>query len=392
LRGGKKVDEFVINESVEKQLQSLIDEIQPAIPNKNIKKVVYVFYKRVWEEFQKQGINDESLLVEKTILRLNTLFKKIKDKAQLLQMIGGGAQEFVGVFLAEGQARDTYSELIGEVDKVISTEGKDIALARGMIELEGDKIIYKDYRQFLGDRKNNFFGKRLDEIPPERRWRRKLFGIVKKEGGVYTPAIWYVWGDLNLNIPLLQPISFKATLFGEEKGFMKLVSRGIEFKVESSSKASGEDIVSLFRALKPFNLPFNKIREKYNEWSVTRSTTRMPGIIVSEADVWSIEETTNNFRLMLIDTKEENETTEPIVAWMKKEDLNFGEGSRIIFLSSMFEMERKVGSEIVKDVNLKIINCYPIDLITPNNQTFPPLPKVPEVKEEEEKVEGGEWL
>ena len=369
-------DEFVIDEGVAKQLDELANELQPLYPEVNVKKAIYIEYKRIWDDFVRQGISDKELLKEKTLLKINVLFKKLKDKAILKKMMGGG-NEWVGVLLAEGQSVDNYAQLIREIDLVCDKEGESSAMAKGMIEIEGGRRIYKDFRRYIGDRENPDFGKRIDDIPPEKRWRRKFFGVVRDESGAFIPMVWYPRGDPKVNVPLFVPIRFRGIVIGNEGGYIRISSPSLNFVIlDSVSKPTDKDIIELFKLLKPFTVPFSKIREKYQEWYISKSETKAPGIIVSEADVWSIEELTNTYRLTLIDGLGD-ENVEPIFAFLPKDKLNFGEGSRIIFLASMFETERRYGEEVVKDISLKIISHQPIELYSPNTTQFPPLPEEP---------------
>ncbi len=353
------------------EVNKIADEI------KEERKKILILAEKIYSKISEENKGaSEDVIVEKTINKLRASLRKIIAKMKSLEEVMGGTEtEWKGILLAEGALQDLYANVIKEIDKVIANEGLDVAIAKGMVRMEGDKPYYVDFRQGVGNTKNKYFGWKLDDIPEEDRWRRRFIGVLLGEGGELIPFVWYVRGSKDAKIPLFLPIQFKARSFGQEGELYSLITRKLEFKVLENSQPSNEILASLFRALKPFYCEFGKIRERYEKWRESREAgSRIPAIIASEADVWRIEETANNYRLFLIDG---NSDADPIIAFLPKEELNFGEMSRIVFLSSMFEVERDLAGEKIKELMLKISKAVPVVLVLPEAKEIENIPSPP---------------
>ncbi|MEM5866368.1 MAG: hypothetical protein QXG39_00410 [Candidatus Aenigmatarchaeota archaeon] len=367
-------------------LELLYKDLEPAVPDEEksfLKKKMLILYSRILETESPELEQSEREM--RALNKVRIAFRKFLDKANLIKSMS--EVDLFGIFLAEGQMQDMYAEVVAEIRRVIDTEGETVAISKGMLEVQGDKKLMKDFRRMIGDKENPYFGKYLDDIPDSKRYRRKIFGLIF-QGQELKPCVWYVWGSPTKEIPLFKPLKFKAKIMGQEGGLLRLHTKNLQCEIDKEGEkvlSSPETIINLFKTMTPFVSKFSEIRKKYEEWFAHRSDTKTPGIVVSEADVFKIEEMTNSYRLLLLDS-EDAESAEPIIAFLPKNELQFGEMSRIVFLASMFNLERVIAGEQVSDVSLKIIKAVPKILVKPEVEEVKEIPNPPEVSGEEKWV------
>jgi len=381
--------ELTLSENAQKGLNSLSEELSKEYGDLNaIKKTLTGMFMSTFKATQ-----DET----KALRLLNVQFRKLTDKVKLL---GGRPEgEFEGVFIADGPLEDSWAPVITEIDKIIQADGLQTAIDKGYVRgMVDNRPVYIDYRMFVMNNQNKYQGQEIESIPHEVRFRKRIYGISKKtiEGNdLFIPFILYWKGaNVNVKIPLFKPVSFKARGFGQQGTHDMLITKNLTFNVikEMESKFTPEIMASLFRQAKPFYVEFKNLEAYNKQLQENREKgLRGPSFVISEADVWRIEDTsTNNYRVWLADLLDE--TTEPIQAFVDRSLVTFGEFSKIFFVGNIFNIDREVGDEKVKQTSLKIISVYPKEIVAPEVEEIKSIPSPGQEKQEVKEKKEEDWF
>jgi len=130
------------------------------------------FEKLVEVVMEKKGVSKEE--AEKVVRFMIEKARKIKEEVVGLDV--------VKAIVFSGRVVDKFANVIREIDRELSEKGEEKLIFSNKIKIEGGRVYHIDYRQYIGDRENRYYGRVIEELSEDERYTTNIIGVVEVEG------------------------------------------------------------------------------------------------------------------------------------------------------------------------------------------------------------------
>lgn len=301
------------------------------------------FTKLVEVVMNKKGIDREE--AEKYVKLMLEKAKKIKE-----EVISG--LDTIEAVVFSGRIVDKFANVIREIDRELAERGEEKVLFSGKIKIEGDKLYHIDYRKYINDRENKFYGRVIEELSDEERYTTNVMGVVKIDGK-WELIQFIIRGKHNLEV-------------GKKHEFVgRMGSSGVFLSIEAKEveeDVSEEEWKSIFEDLRKsdYFVDISLLKERYEEFLIKR-TEGMRGMVVLNGVIVDVEKSLMNEGGWLVISN----LIDNVIVSVDKDDFLKEVGSSVIVVGNMFER----GNEEEKKVVVKGYLVKEIDEIELNGNT-----------------------
>lgn len=289
------------------------------------------------------GIRKGDLLVnfrnimEKVNIRPATMAKTLQEKEEIAlnelrarcskaQIMGGKAEEFVGMVLGQGGTVDVVAGLRRKALDMIAND-KSQAIIEGYSTPDGQPKFKED------------FGiSKAGEIIPEHKYLAHSFGVASKGDETPKPFNLTLSDELAVSgFPRLIPIRFKVVDRSKTPDHYDLgMSAQTTWIKEDNAKLPTPIEIVESSLLSSYRIPLSKLEEWFGENSEINSKDAMYKVFISLVTVTNIAGTsvkkTGN-RIVYVDDYDAEPI--PTFCWVPDELINFGIGSKIYIIGTV---------------------------------------------------------